>query len=119
MWDRLHATEGSCATIAWLTVGRQWRARELKLKSNSDLEKLWVVLLIERNMLYTTKDMHKRQKTKMPFPNRLRKVRKSMALIKLVLHNRAIEERRAQLEKEADELTPHPTEEQSQGDKEK
>mmetsp|Transcript_27369 Transcript_27369/g.45642 ORF Transcript_27369/g.45642 Transcript_27369/m.45642 type:complete len:177 (+) Transcript_27369:32-562(+) len=68
--------------------GRRWRASEIRLKSDQDLEKLWVVLMKERNMLYSVKMLHHRRKTKMPYPDRIRKVRKSMAMIKVVLGER-------------------------------
>ena len=68
--------------------GRRWRAEEIRLKSNEDLQKLWVLLLKERNMLHTTKLLHQKRKSTMPYPERLPKVRKSMAMIKVVLGER-------------------------------
>ena len=68
--------------------GRQWRAAELRLKSNEDLQKLWVVLLKERNMLETTRLHHKKRGTEMPHKIRIRHVRKSMAMVKVVLGER-------------------------------
>ena len=73
--------------------GRQWRAAELRLKSNEDLQRLWVVLLKERNMLHTTRLHHRKQKTSMPHRSRLTSVRKSMGLIRLVLDERQKEKR--------------------------
>ncbi|KAL1514879.1 hypothetical protein AB1Y20_003961 [Prymnesium parvum] len=69
--------------------GRQWKVEEIRLKSNSDLQKLWIVLLKERNMLHTTRHLHRKRKTKMPFPERVKMVRKSMGLIKRVLKERS------------------------------
>jgi len=65
--------------------GRRWHAAEIRLKSNEDLQKLWVVLLKERNMLYSTKLLHRKRQTTMPHRGRLKATRKSMAMIKLVL----------------------------------
>ncbi len=71
--------------------GRRWRAAEIRLKSNEDLQKLWVVLMRERNMLQSAKMLHRVRKTKMPHPERIRNTRKSMAMIKVVLGERARE----------------------------
>jgi len=68
--------------------GRRWRAAELRLKSNEDLQKLWIVLLRERNMLHSTRMLHKKRKTKMPHLGRVQATRKSMAMIKVVLGER-------------------------------
>ncbi|XP_031575536.1 39S ribosomal protein L47, mitochondrial-like [Actinia tenebrosa] len=69
-------------------TGRRWRAGELRTKSNEDLHKLWYVLLKERNMLNTLKHEANRQGVPMPSPERYHKVKKSMAVIKLVLGER-------------------------------
>lgn len=68
--------------------GRRWRAAEIRLKSSEDLAKLWVVLLKERNMLHSTRLLHKQRQTDMPYPERMRAVQKSMAMIKVVLGER-------------------------------
>lgn len=68
--------------------GRRWSAAEMRLKSSQDMSKLWVVLMRERNMLYSSRMEHRKNKTKMKYPDRLSKVRKSMAMIKVVLGER-------------------------------
>jgi len=68
--------------------GRRWRAAELRLKSNEDLQKLWIVLMKERNMLHSTRALHRKRKTKMPHLARYLATRKSMAMIKVVLGER-------------------------------
>ncbi|KAL6175619.1 hypothetical protein ACLB2K_052258 [Fragaria x ananassa] len=72
--------------------GRSWKASELRLKSWDDLNKLWFVLLKERNMLMTQRQMLHTQNLRFPNPERLPKVRKSMCRIKHVLTERAIDE---------------------------
>ena len=68
--------------------GRRWSAAEMRLKSSQDMSKLWVVLMRERNMLYSARMEHRKNKTKMKYTDRLSKVRKSMAMIKVVLGER-------------------------------
>ncbi|EYU29929.1 hypothetical protein ABFS83_04G167400 [Erythranthe nasuta] len=72
--------------------GRSWKASELRLKSWDDLQKLWYVLLKEKNMLMTQRQMLHAQNLRFPNPERVPKVRKSMCRIKHVLTERAIEE---------------------------
>eukprot|EP00743_Colponemidia_sp_Colp-15_P004944 GILK01005329.1.p1 GENE.GILK01005329.1~~GILK01005329.1.p1 ORF type:complete len:181 (-),score=15.26 GILK01005329.1:52-594(-) len=82
-----------------ITAGRSWKAAELRLKSFDDLHKLWYVLLKERNMLLSEKLAAKSEHRKMVNPERLRKVRKSMARIKFVTHERVRLEREAFLQR--------------------
>ncbi|KAE9453789.1 hypothetical protein C3L33_14333, partial [Rhododendron williamsianum] len=72
--------------------GRSWKASELRLKSWDDLNKLWYVLLKEKNMLMSQRQMLNAQNLRFPNPERIPKVRKSMCRIKHVLTERAIEE---------------------------
>lgn len=75
-----------------VVYGRSWKASELRLKSWDDLHKLWYVLLKEKNMLMTQRQMLHTQNLRFPNPERLPKVRKSMCRLKHVLTERAIEE---------------------------
>ncbi|CAL0326920.1 unnamed protein product [Lupinus luteus] len=75
-----------------VVYGRGWKASELRLKSWDDLHKLWYVLLKEKNMLMTQRQMLHSQNLRFPHPERIPKVRKSMCRIKHVLTERAIEE---------------------------
>ena len=80
--------------------GRDWRAKELRLKSDDDLERLWAVLAMERTRLLGEKTLLGRKDFNDP-PDRSsmdarsavgarhKAVKKSMARIKLVLHERA------------------------------
>ncbi|XP_074267535.1 uncharacterized protein LOC141590926 [Silene latifolia] len=78
-----------------IVYGRSWKASELRLKSWDDLNKLWYVLLKEKNMLMSQRQMLNAQNLRFPNPERVSKVRKSMCRIKHVLTERAIEERDA------------------------
>ncbi|GAB2211713.1 hypothetical protein Droror1_Dr00025046 [Drosera rotundifolia] len=75
-----------------VVYGRSWKACELRLKSWDDLQKLWYVLLKEKNMLTTQRQMLNAQNLRFPDPERISKVRKSMCRTKHVLTERAIEE---------------------------
>ncbi|KAG6422197.1 hypothetical protein SASPL_118761 [Salvia splendens] len=75
-----------------VVYGRSWKASELRLKSWDDLNKLWYVLLKEKNMLMTQRQMLNAQNLNFPSPERISKVRKSMCRIKHVLTERAIDE---------------------------
>jgi len=69
-------------------VGREWRKDELRLKSNTDLHKLWFVLLKERNMLLTMEEAHKDEFVAMPNPERVDKVEISMENLEEVVRER-------------------------------
>ncbi|KAK3916572.1 39S ribosomal protein L47, mitochondrial [Frankliniella fusca] len=69
-----------------IVVGRSWRKDDLRLKSNSDLHKLWYVLLKERNMLLTMAEIYKFNF--MPAPERIYKVEESMKNLEDVVRER-------------------------------
>ncbi|XP_072757605.1 large ribosomal subunit protein uL29m [Anoplolepis gracilipes] len=69
-------------------VGRSWRKDELRLKSNSDLHKLWYVLLKERNMLMTMEEICSRKNEIFPNPERLDKVQDSMSNLESIVRER-------------------------------
>ncbi|MCP9262065.1 39S ribosomal protein L47, mitochondrial [Dirofilaria immitis] len=68
--------------------GRPWSKDELRLKSNSDLHKLWYVLLKERNMLLTMQEACVQKARRMPNPDRIEKVAESMYNLESVIHER-------------------------------
>ncbi|XP_058077123.1 large ribosomal subunit protein uL29m-like [Magnolia sinica] len=57
-----------------VVYGRSWKASELRLKSWDDLQKLWYVLLKEKNMLMTQRQMLNAQNLRFPNPERIPKV---------------------------------------------
>lgn len=69
-------------------TGRPWRVEELRIKSNTDLHKLWYVLLKERNMLLTMQDEYHKQSELFPNPERIDKVEESMENIMQVVKER-------------------------------
>jgi large subunit ribosomal protein L47 len=68
--------------------GRSWQLPELRIKSNTDLHKLWFVLLKEKNMLLTMEQEHKRKWKWWASPERIDKVNESMTNIEAVVRER-------------------------------
>ncbi len=71
-----------------IRVGRSWKLDELRLKSSSDLHKLWYVLLKERNMLLTMKQTYDDAYVTMPNDERIDKVAESMENLEEVVKER-------------------------------
>lgn len=68
--------------------GRAWTLDELRIKSNSDLHKLWFVLLKEKNMLLTMEAECKDKVELFPSPERIDKVNLSMEHLETVVRER-------------------------------
>lgn len=68
--------------------GRGWTVEELRLKSNADLWKLWLVLYKERNMLLTMEAECERQAQLFASPERRFKVQDSMDRLQKVVAER-------------------------------
>ncbi|KAI5741715.1 hypothetical protein M8J76_016462 [Diaphorina citri] len=71
-------------------VGRSWRKEELRVKSSSDLHKLWYVLLKEQNMLKTMEHECKEKFIVFPNPERIDKVQESMENLEDVIRERNV-----------------------------
>ncbi|XP_046397014.1 39S ribosomal protein L47, mitochondrial [Ischnura elegans] len=69
-------------------VGRAWCKDELRIKSNSDLHKLWFVLLKEKNMLLSMEHESNERMRLFPSPERLDKVQESMNNLEEVVRER-------------------------------
>ncbi|GLV39246.1 mitochondrial ribosomal protein L47 [Carabus blaptoides fortunei] len=69
-------------------TGRSWKKDELRIKSNTDLHKLWYVLLKERNMLLTMEYECSEKAQLFPSPERLDKVKESMENLEEVVRER-------------------------------
>ncbi|CAL1266675.1 unnamed protein product [Larinioides sclopetarius] len=68
--------------------GRAWTIDELRIKSNSDLHKLWFVLYKEKNMLLTMEHNCKEEAEYFPSPERIDKVEISMENLEAVVRER-------------------------------
>lgn len=69
-------------------TGRSWNLDELRIKSNSDLHKLWYVLYKEYNMLLTLQHAAKQTNMLMPNEERIDRVEISMENLELVVRER-------------------------------
>lgn len=69
-------------------VGRSWKLEELRLKSNSDLHKLWFVLYKEKNMLLTMQENCLAEGYYFPSPERIEKVEESMGNLEKIVQER-------------------------------
>ena len=77
-----------------IAVGRSWKASELRLKSFEDLHKLWFLLIKERNMLLTEKNLARQNGEIMKGFSRFKKVKVSMARLKTVINERSREHKK-------------------------
>merc|ERR1712080_58627 len=68
--------------------GREWHMSDLRNKSNTDLHKLWFVLLKERNIILTMRAECKRVKIPCPGAERHMMVIRSMKRLKDVINER-------------------------------
>ncbi|KAF5277775.1 hypothetical protein FQR65_LT03755 [Abscondita terminalis] len=68
--------------------GRSWTKDDLRIKSNTDLHKLWYVLLKEKNMLLTMEHEYNEQARLFPGPERIDKVIISMENLEEVVRER-------------------------------
>lgn len=68
--------------------GRAWTKEELRIKSSSDLHKLWYILLKERNMLMTMEHEYKRLNRLFMSPERADKVQISMNNLEEIIKER-------------------------------
>ncbi|GIY76185.1 39S ribosomal protein L47, mitochondrial [Caerostris extrusa] len=71
-----------------ISSGRAWTIDELRIKSNSDLHKLWYVLYKEKNMLLTMEYNAKQEVEYFPSPERIDKVEISMENLEAVVRER-------------------------------
>jgi len=72
-------------------TGDAWTASQLRLKSYADLHKLWFVLLKEKNKLLTERHRARALNLRMASPERLHKVKLSMARLKTVVGERSLQ----------------------------
>jgi large subunit ribosomal protein L47 len=68
--------------------GRSWQLPELRIKSNTDLHKIWYILLKEKNMLLTMEHECREEHRLFPSPERLEKVKESMSNLESVVRER-------------------------------
>lgn len=86
--QKYHGFNQFFANATYTRTGRAWSAPELRVKSQEDLEKLWFVLLKERNALSTYQHYCRQNRRPMPNKERIDKCLDSMKAIKVVLGER-------------------------------
>eukprot|EP00761_Pharyngomonas_kirbyi_P014266 gb/GECH01014296.1/.p1 GENE.gb/GECH01014296.1/~~gb/GECH01014296.1/.p1 ORF type:complete len:149 (+),score=32.60 gb/GECH01014296.1/:1-447(+) len=69
-------------------VGRSWKPSEIRNKSMTDLQRLWIKCMKERNMLNTIKHFYEKQGGRMPHIDRVEKNRVTMERIATVVRER-------------------------------
>ena len=69
-------------------TGRAWRTKELRIKSNDDLHKLWYVLLMEKNKLMSDRILATQLQQEYRAINNMKKVRLSMTRLLTVVNER-------------------------------
>ncbi|OMJ67261.1 hypothetical protein SteCoe_35630 [Stentor coeruleus] len=74
-----------------ISIGKAWHASLLRLKSNEDLQKLWYVLLREKNTILSDDQLSRQHRMPIDSRHRLVKVRQSMARLLTVIREREIE----------------------------
>jgi ribosomal protein L29 len=74
-----------------VSVGRAWSAEELRNKSFEDLQKLYMLMLMERNKLLAERYRSRRMGLPMKSPHRCQLIRQSMARLLTVVRERSRE----------------------------
>ena len=73
-----------------MTVGKAWSASLLRLKSNEDLHKLWYILLREKNVILSDKQLARQHRASIDSRSRMLKIRQSMARLLSIVREREI-----------------------------
>jgi large subunit ribosomal protein L47 len=79
--------DGGDSSKMTFDFGRSWKTDELRLKSSEDLHKLWHVLHIEKNRIFSD-GLFNSKELKDDFLIRLKSVKLSMARLKNVVNER-------------------------------
>lgn len=74
-----------------IRVGKAWSPGLLRLKSNEDLQKLWYILLKEKNLILADRQLLRQYRMPLEFKFKLLKVNQSMARILSVIRERELE----------------------------
>jgi len=86
--NKVHPFMAFFKNVLYARTGRSWSVQELRIKSPEDLEKLWFVLLKERNALSTYQHYCAQNKSSMKGFDRIAKCKASMKAILQVVGER-------------------------------